>query len=49
VAHAFETGDHTIFVGEVLASHVEEGVNARLYNVGDGKLVGIDPLKMNIE
>jgi flavin reductase (DIM6/NTAB) family NADH-FMN oxidoreductase RutF len=45
VAHAYETGDHTIFVGEVLASHVEDGVNARLYNIGDGKLVGIAPKK----
>lgn len=28
------TGDHTVFVGEVVAAHVEDGVPARLLNFG---------------
>jgi flavin reductase (DIM6/NTAB) family NADH-FMN oxidoreductase RutF len=39
-----DTGDHTIFVGEILTAHVEEGVK-RLYNLGDGdfgSITGVD-------
>ena len=31
------TGDHTIFAGEVLASHLSEKYKDRLYNFGDNK------------
>lgn len=31
------TGDHTIFAGEVLASHLSEKYKNRLYNFGDNK------------
>jgi flavin reductase (DIM6/NTAB) family NADH-FMN oxidoreductase RutF len=36
-----ESGDHTVFVGEVLASHVSERRKARLYSMSDGSLQGI--------
>ena len=32
----FLTGDHTIFAGEVLASHISEKYTDRLYNFGNG-------------
>ena len=36
------TGDHTIFVGEVLASHVDESVSERVYNIaGDFRAVQV--------
>jgi len=31
------TGDHTMFAGEVLASHASEKYRYRLYNFGDGE------------
>ena len=39
-----ETGDHTTFVGRVVAAHVDEEIPGRLMNFGDGKfaLAGID-------
>lgn len=36
------TGDHTIFVGEILTAHVEDGVE-RLYNLGGGRFGPIRP------
>lgn len=30
-----DTGDHTIFVGEVVAAHIEEEASGRLLNFGD--------------
>jgi flavin reductase (DIM6/NTAB) family NADH-FMN oxidoreductase RutF len=35
LAKQMDTGDHTIFVGEVLAAHVEEKAPGRLVNFGD--------------
>ena len=32
---AVETGDHTLFVGEVVAAHVDEDAGQRLVNFGD--------------
>ena len=37
LASATPAGDHTIFVGEVVASHVEEEVGRRLVNFGDNR------------
>ena len=34
---AHEAGDHTIFVGEVVASWVDDDVRGRLMNFGDGR------------
>jgi len=31
------TGDHTIFAGEVVASHISDKYKHRLYNFGDGE------------
>ncbi|HEY64707.1 MAG TPA: flavin reductase family protein [Caldilineae bacterium] len=31
-----ETGDHTVFVGEIVAAHVDDSVEGRLMNFGDG-------------
>jgi len=39
-----ETGDHTIFVGEILTAHVEEG-KGRLYTLGGGDFGGVRPIK----
>lgn len=36
-----ETGDHTIFVGEIVAAHVSEGKKTRLYNLGDYTFSGL--------
>jgi len=41
VVGEIETGDHTIFVGEVVAAHVSEEKKRRLYNLGNYKLAGI--------
>ena len=39
-----ETGDHIIFVGEVIASHVNEDKSVRrLYSLGNEKLGGVHP------
>jgi flavin reductase (DIM6/NTAB) family NADH-FMN oxidoreductase RutF len=40
-----DTGDHTVFVGEVMAAHVEHVPAARLVNFGDGRYSAaqIDP------
>ena len=32
-----DTGDHTIFVGEVVAAHIEEGAPGRLLNFGNNR------------
>jgi flavin reductase (DIM6/NTAB) family NADH-FMN oxidoreductase RutF len=32
---AVETGDHVLFVGEVVAAHLDEGAGPRLMNFGD--------------
>jgi len=34
-------GDHTLFVGEVVASHVSEKAERRLFSLGGGKLGGL--------
>ncbi|NOZ27311.1 MAG: flavin reductase family protein [Chloroflexi bacterium] len=36
LSHQMETGDHTIFVGEIVAAHVDDDVPGRLMNFGDG-------------
>ncbi len=36
-----ESGDHTIFVGEVVASHVSDPPKPRLYTLPDGTLGGV--------
>ena len=36
-------GDHTIFVGEVVASHIEEGVGKRLVNFGHNHFAAATP------
>lgn len=36
-----ETGDHTIFVGEIVAAHVSEEQKKRLYNLGDYTFSGL--------
>jgi flavin reductase (DIM6/NTAB) family NADH-FMN oxidoreductase RutF len=41
VVGEIETGDHTIFVGEIVAAHVSEEKKRRLYNLGDYKLSGL--------
>lgn len=38
-----ETGDHTIFVGEILTAHIEEG-QGRLYTLGGGAFGGVTPV-----
>ena len=35
-----KTGDHTIFVSEIVAAHVEDGAE-RLYNLGGGAFGGV--------
>jgi len=37
-----KTGDHSIFVGEIVTAHVEDGVE-RLYNLGQGKFGPVVP------
>ncbi|MFA6472608.1 MAG: flavin reductase family protein, partial [Candidatus Latescibacterota bacterium] len=38
----FTTGDHVIFVGEVIASHINQNASGRLYTVGKGyKMAGV--------
>ena len=39
-----ETGDHTIFVGEILTAHVEDG-KGRLYTLGGGDFGAVTPIK----
>lgn len=41
VVNSCESGDHTIFVGEVVASHISESDKGRLYAVAGGSLKGI--------
>jgi len=38
VVGTLETGDHTIFAGEILAAYVDEEKEQRLYNLGGYKL-----------
>jgi len=35
LVNQMDTGDHTIFVGEVVAAHIEEEAPGRLVNFGD--------------
>jgi len=35
------TGDHTLFVGEVVASHVSDKTQRRLFSLGSGMLGGV--------
>jgi len=37
VAGTLETGDHTIFSGEIVAAHVNDSAGRRIYNMGDFK------------
>jgi len=37
VVSKHETGDHTIFVGEIVNAHVEEKLSDRLYNFGNNE------------
>jgi len=39
-----ETGDHTIFVGEVVVAHVEDDVSGRLFNFGPGLYALAQPI-----
>jgi len=41
VVNSCESGDHRIFVGEVVASHVEAEPPGRLYTLPDGSLGGV--------
>jgi flavin reductase (DIM6/NTAB) family NADH-FMN oxidoreductase RutF len=41
VVGEIETGDHSIFVGKIVAAHVSEETKRRLYNLGDYKLSGL--------
>jgi len=41
VVGEIETGDHTIFVGEIVAAHVSEEEKRRLYNLGDFTFSGL--------
>jgi flavin reductase (DIM6/NTAB) family NADH-FMN oxidoreductase RutF len=41
VVGKLSTGDHTIFVGEVVAAHIEDEAKVRLYNLGGRKFKGI--------
>ena len=43
LASATPAGDHTIFVGEVVASHVEDDVEKRLVNFGDNNFSAAIP------
>jgi flavin reductase (DIM6/NTAB) family NADH-FMN oxidoreductase RutF len=43
LASATPAGDHTIFVGEVVASHVEDDVPKRLVNFGDNRFATATP------
>lgn len=43
LADMIHTGDHAIFVGEVVASHVGENAGCRLFIMEDGKLRGLAP------
>ena len=40
---ATRSGDHTVFVGEVLASHIEEAVVKHLVNFGDNHFAVAEP------
>ncbi len=37
VVSSLEAGDHTIFIGEVVAAHAEEGAGRRLLNFGNNR------------
>jgi flavin reductase (DIM6/NTAB) family NADH-FMN oxidoreductase RutF len=39
-----ETGDHTIFIGEIVAAHVEDEVEGRLLNFGPGLYAPAQPV-----
>jgi len=41
VVGEIETGDHTIFVGEIVAAHVSGEKKRRLYNVADYTFSGL--------
>lgn len=41
VASAHRTGDHTIFVGEIVAAHHSVRPVRRLYNLGGGRFAGL--------
>jgi flavin reductase (DIM6/NTAB) family NADH-FMN oxidoreductase RutF len=41
---ATRSGDHTVFVGEVLASHIEESVEKHLVNFGDNHFAVARPV-----
>ncbi|MCF6238446.1 MAG: flavin reductase family protein [Candidatus Marinimicrobia bacterium] len=43
VTGSFRTGDHLIFAGEVLASHIHQQKLPRLYILGPGVFGGIKP------
>lgn len=36
VVNTLKTGDHTIFVGEVVVSHLAKSIGQRIYNLGSG-------------
>lgn len=44
VTGEFLTGDHTIFAGEIVAAHVDESVEGRVYNFA-GKFLGSRPVE----
>lgn len=41
VVGKLSTGDHTIFVGEVVTAHIEDEAKVRLYNLGGRRFKGI--------
>ncbi len=47
VVGSLASGDHTIFVGEVLASHLAEHDLPRLYSMNDGSFAGLSGNPLN--
>jgi len=41
VVSTHETGDHTLFVGEIVAAHIDEEAPGRLYTLGGGSYGGV--------
>lgn len=39
---ALKTGDHTIFAGELVASHIHEDLLPRLFNLGPKQFGGLE-------
>jgi len=44
VVSTHETGDHTLFVGEIVAAHIDDDAPGRLYTLGDSRFGGVQPV-----